>query len=284
MTARLRHLSASDSPDAIVEVLEQDGAVIVEGLLDADLLARFNAQLDPQLAAASPIPPHLNDAIDFFLGKKTRRLGALATRAPAFVDVLLHPLFRAVCDHFLLPACARYQLNVGQVIDVGPGADAQMLHRDEDVWVHVPRPAPIFQVASVTALADFSSENGATRIVPGSHRWERERQAEPDEVVQAEMSAGSSVVYLGRTIHGAGANMSVDTWRRGLHLSYLVGWLRTEENNYLGAPPRVARKLPREAQELLGYAVHDAIAAGGGPCGYLEFQDPVDLLESGAEL
>ena len=101
-------------------------------------------------------------------------------------------------------------------------------------------------------------------------------------IADAEMPAGSAVLYLGSTIHGAGANTTSDLWRRGLHLSYVLGWLRTEENNVLATPPDVARTLPRVAQELLGYAVHDAIADQGGYLGMLELRDPVDLLAEGS--
>jgi ectoine hydroxylase-related dioxygenase (phytanoyl-CoA dioxygenase family) len=156
-----------------------------------------------------------------------------------------------------------------------------MLHRDEDVWIHMPRPHPELQVASMTALVDFSEEIGATRLVPGSHRWPREREPQPHEIAVAEMRAGSTVIYLGSTIHGAGQN-STQQYRRGLHLSYVVGWLRTEENNYLATPPEIARRLPRQAQELLGYAVHDAIQHAGGYLGVVGLRDPLDLLASGA--
>jgi hypothetical protein len=74
------------------------------------------------------------------------------------------------------------------------------------------------------------------------------------------MPAGSAVVYLGSAIHAGGRNSTADSWRRGMHMSFVVGWLRTEDNNYLGTPPDVARTLPRRSQELLGYAAHDAIA------------------------
>jgi ectoine hydroxylase-related dioxygenase (phytanoyl-CoA dioxygenase family) len=132
----------------------------------------------------------------------------------------------------------------------------------------------------MTALVDFTQELGATRVVPGSHRWPYEREAQPEEVAVAEMPAGSSVIYLGSTIHGAGANQT-DRERRGLHLSYVVGWLRTEENNYLATPPEIAKTLPRRAQELIGYSVHDAIRSAGGYLGMLDLRDPVDLLEEG---
>jgi ectoine hydroxylase-related dioxygenase (phytanoyl-CoA dioxygenase family) len=150
------------------------------------------------------------------------------------------------------------------------------------VWVHVPRPHPELQLASVIALVDFTAENGATRVVPGSHRWDWERTPLSEEFADAEMPAGSGVIYLGSTLHGAGSNTTADQWRRGMHLSYVVGWLRTEENHYLATPPEIARTLPRPAQELLGYAAHDALNHGGGYLGALDLRDPVDMLADGS--
>ncbi len=90
----------------------------------------------------------------------------------------------------LLPSCSRYRLNLGHLIARGPGAEAQIPHRDEDVWPHFPRPHDDIQVASMVALDEFRVDNGATRVVPGSHRWPRERQPEPDEIVDAVLPAG----------------------------------------------------------------------------------------------
>jgi ectoine hydroxylase-related dioxygenase (phytanoyl-CoA dioxygenase family) len=90
------------------------------------------------------------------------------------------------------------------------------------------------------------------------------------------------VIYLGSTLHGAGDNTTADAWRYGLHVSFTLGWLRTEENNYLGTPPAAARTLSRRAQEVLGYAVHDAIADAGGYLGMVEMRDPVELLSEGS--
>ena len=152
------------------------------------------------------------------------------------------------------------------------------MHRDEDVWIHLPRPHPELQLASIIALVDFTEENGATYVIPGSHRWERERQGLEQEKCFAEMPAGSAVIYLGSTIHGGGTNSTQDQWRRGIHMSYTLGWLRTEENNVLAVPPDVARKLPRRAQQLLGYGVHDAIEDWGGYLGMVDMRDPTGLL------
>jgi ectoine hydroxylase-related dioxygenase (phytanoyl-CoA dioxygenase family) len=279
VAAEIVHLRAPAPLEEVLGHLDEDGVVIVEGLVDDDLLGRIGAELDPWMQNAPQTTPDLNEFIQAFFGNRTRRLGVLPARSPAFCELLTDPLILSVCDAILLPACSSYQMNVGQVLEVGPGAEAQMLHRDEDVWVHVPRPAPIFQVASMTALVDFGAEIGATRMVPGSHRWDPGRSARDDEVAVAEMPAGSTALYLGRTLHGAGANTTTDRWRRGIHLSYLVGWLRTEENNVLGVPPNVARSLAPRVQELLGYGMHDAIAAGGGVAGYVDLRDPMKMLQ-----
>jgi ectoine hydroxylase-related dioxygenase (phytanoyl-CoA dioxygenase family) len=150
----------------------------------------------------------------------------------------------------------------------------------------VPKPSPELQLASVVALVDFTRDNGATRVVPGSHRWPdrhlpMDEQTAPtqEQIAVAEMPAGSALIYAGGVIHGGGAN-STGQPRRAVHLSYCLGWLRTEENNYLSIPPAIAAGLPRLAQEVLGYAVYDGISRGGGYLGMVRMQDPVDLLAS----
>ena len=281
-TATLTRLRPDEGTASVVDCLTAEGAVLVEGMVGAHVLAAINDEVTPFVDAADPTMRHLNPAIQFFFGDKTRHVASLAAKSPTFADqVMVHPVFEDVCDAVLLPSCARWQLNLAHLIARGPGAQRQMLHRDEDVWVHVPRPHPELQVASMTALVDFSVANGATRVVPGSHRWERGRVPEDHEVADAVMPAGSTVIYLGSTLHGAGDNTTPDRWRRGLHVSFTLGWLRTEENNYLGTPPEAARRLSPRAQEVLGYAVHDAIADAGGYLGMVEMRDPMELLADG---
>jgi ectoine hydroxylase-related dioxygenase (phytanoyl-CoA dioxygenase family) len=283
MAPQLTRLQATDPIDEVVGTLREEGGVIVEGLLSRATLDRFNAELDPLLADAKPDRKFLNPGLDFFFGERTRHITAVASKSPTFVaDVLLHPVYLGICDAILGPSCARYQLNLAHVLDRGPGAEQQYIHRDELVWVHVPRPHPELQVASVVALVDFTADNGATRVVPGSHRWDWERMPADDDLAVAAMPAGSAVIYLGSTLHGGGPNTTADVWRRGMHLSYVLGWLRTEENHYLATPPEIARTLPRRAQELIGYAAHDALMQGGGYLGALDLRDPVEMLADGS--
>ena len=282
MAAELRHFAASDPIPLVVKGLEEDGAIMIDGLLDAEQLARLDSEVSHHVEAANPGMKHLNPLVAGFFGERTRHVAALASKSTTFVsDVMCHPLMLGVCDQILLPSCASYILNLGHIIDRGPGAVAQLVHRDEQVWIHVPRPAPTLQVASMIALHDFTRDNGPTRIVPGSHRWPVDREVREEEFAEAVMPAGSAVLYLGSTLHGAGTNRTEDVWRRGLHMSYLVGWLRSEENNVLATPPDIARTLPSRARALLGYAVHDAIEDFGGYAGMVELRDPMELLEEG---
>lgn len=278
----IARFAADTATDTIGDALERDGAIIVEGLLDAATLTRLNQDIDPLMAVADPALTHLNEGVAAFFGKHVRHLTGLAGKSDAFAEkVMCHPIYLALCDRFLLPSCADYQLNLGHMMERGPGADGQPMHRDEDVWIHFPRPRPHLQLASVVALVDFTKENGATVIAPGSHRWPRERVAQASEYAYAEMPAGSAVVYLGSTLHAGGANVTPDQWRRGFHMSYTLGWLRTEENSVLAVPPSRARQLSRRAQRLLGYGVHDAIEQNGGYLGMVDMRNPLDLLQEG---
>lgn len=279
----VRHVSRGDDPDAIVDALLADGGVIVNDFLDAATVAALNRELDPVMADAPTERTFINPAIADFFGDRVRHLTGIAGRSPRFAsEVLCHPLYEAVNMRVLGPNCANWRLNIGHLLERGPGAQQQFIHRDQDVWSYLPKPHPEVQVASIVALCDFTAANGATRLVPGSHRWDDPaRYPSDDELVVAEMPAGAAVLYLGSTYHAGGTNDTDDEWRRGFHLSFVVGWLRTEENNILATPPDVARHLPRRAQELIGYAAHDAIGTGGGYLGTLDVQDPVELLASG---
>jgi ectoine hydroxylase-related dioxygenase (phytanoyl-CoA dioxygenase family) len=280
--ASIARFADAGDPDGLVAALRDDGAVLVDEFVTPSTVAAIRAEVDDAVDAAEAGMRTVNPAVQAFFGPRTKHVSALAAVSPTFADeVIAHPAYTAICDAILLPSCSRYQLNLGHLIARGPGAEAQFAHRDEDVWPHFPKPHDEIQVASLVALSDFRVDTGATRVVPGSHRWPRDRHPQPDEVADAVVSPGGAVVYLGSTIHYAGTNSTADEWRLGAHVSYTLGWLRTEENNSLAVPPEVARTLSPRAQELLGYAVHDAIADGGGYLGMVRMRDPMELLADG---
>ena len=276
----ISYFSGASKTEDLCLALCNDGVVVVEDLLQSGLLEQLNKQFDPLLETARNTTS-VNPMVDLFFGDKVRHVSGLAGKSALFAEqVMCHPLLLALCDQILKPNCADYRLNLAHLMDRGPGSAQQMIHRDELVWVHYRDPKPEIQLATIIALEDFTRENGATCVVPGSHRWQRDRQPQEEELCYAEMSAGAAVIYLGSTLHAGGSNISAHN-RRGVHMSYCLGWLRTEENNVLAVPPEKAGKLSRRAQELIGYGIHDAAEDFGGYLGMLDMCHPTTLLEEG---
>jgi ectoine hydroxylase-related dioxygenase (phytanoyl-CoA dioxygenase family) len=244
-----------DAPLAVLlDALDCDGAVIVHDMLAPEVVAALRAELGPTEHATDGGPRRADAGVVRFWGGRTKRFTRLAQRSDAFADhVLVHPLLGAVADALLLPHCEQYWMNTGQMMILGPGESAQYLHRDADNWPRMCRPdSPEVTVSCMFALSDFTAEVGATRVVPGSHRWD-DYDRVASESAQAVMPPGAGLIYTGRVLHGAGANRTADAWRWGMHLSYVVGWLTPEEAGCLGVSPERARALPARAQQLLGY-------------------------------
>jgi len=265
------HVSAGSGP--LCAALERDGACVVEDAVNAEHLAGLNQDLDA-LIAATPAeirnPVHQN--MVRFYGTKTIRLDGLPAKSETFVQFMLDPVMHEVCEHFIAPSCHDYLLNTAQLVQIGPGETAQRLHRDEEAWPYMPQKSPHLEVQALIALTDFTRENGATQVVPGSHRWEPDRTPEPHEITQAAMKAGSAIYYLGKTLHGGGANTTENESRRGMFYGYVVGWLRTGENMFLTVPIDQVRNMPTRVQELLGYK-----AIGG--LGVVDVGSPMALLD-----
>ena len=244
MALRLERLPQDAPIAAVMAAIDRDGAVILEDLLSpADVVATV-AELTPFLDAAKP-------GRERFSGFKTTRTGALAARSPKVRAALLDRRIRAICDQVLLPNCQRYQVNVTHIIRILPGESAQVMHRDRIAWSHLKDIEP--QLNTIWALSDFTKANGATRICPGSQRWPEGRQPEDEDTAYAEMRAGSALVYTGSVFHSGGANDSAAP-RLGMNLTYCLGWLRQEENQYLSCPPEIARTFEPELRALMGYA------------------------------
>ena len=268
----LQTLPSDATVEQVTAALDREGAAIVADLLSSELIDAILAETEPYLARTAL-------GQDGFSGTLTTRTGALIARSPTTRTVALHPLALGVAEAVLSPYAETFQLMLTQIIRLMPGQGEQPLHRDR--WAWTTRPLPIEpQVNLIWALTDFTAENGATRVAPGSHRWPPEREAEPHEIVQAVMPRGSALIYTGSVIHGGGANRS-DAPRLGLNLDYCLGWLRQEENQYLSCPPEVARTLEPRLQALIGYS------QGGYALGYFSRPDldgPAGVLPPEAAL
>ena len=239
--------SQSDSED-VVRALMQDGGVIVADQAPDDLLDKI----------AGELRPHFDDqGIKFqneFNGYSTLRLGAILGLSRASAELIAHSRVMEIADAVLLPHCDSYRIGSCTAIEICPGEEDQMLHRDDEFYpMRIPNVE--FQLSAMWALDDFTLENGATRVVPGSNDLRRIPDVEEADVVQAVMPKGSVLYYLGSTIHGGGANRSQST-RSGLITTYSLGWLRQEENHYLTIPREVAETYPDHVRRLMGYQTH----------------------------
>jgi hypothetical protein len=240
----LKHLPADAAPETICEILASDGALILDDVIPRSQVDRVMAELWPYIEA-TPV------GRDPFTGFSTTRTGALVARSPATRELVMHPALIAACDTFLKD-CDRYHLHLTQVIRIRPGQPRQALHRDRAAWGNFLPMAIEPQLNTIWAMTEFTQANGATQVVPGSPSWVEHRKPEPHEIGYAEMSAGSVLVYSGSVIHGGGENQTEGD-RVGINITYSLGWLRQEENQYLSCPPQIARTLDRGLQRLLGY-------------------------------
>lgn len=273
----LTTLTGKTAAADVFAAIAADGAAIVHDFVSPDLLSRLNQDLDGAVVDASPGSRSDSPIWTMFHGSNTKRFTGLCAKSPAFADLLQHPLMNAWARAALLPIAGDYWLNTGQAMVIGPGESAQFLHRDQDNWPvfsAMGARAPEITVSCMVALSDFEEAAGATRVVPGSHLWEDfARQVDQEDSVAAEMPAGSALLYSGKVIHGGGANRTVDTWRRGLHLSFVVGWLTPEEAHTIAVPWDVARTLPQTVQRLLGYGSYDPGDQPGGRLWLVDFDD-----------
>ncbi len=249
----------------VAEALGREGCVVVESLVAREVLDRVRSELQPYLEATAP-------GGDDFAGRNTRRTGGLIARSKTCRDLIMHPL---VLDSVgtVLKHATSYQMHLTQVIAIGPGEPGQTIHRDQWGFDFFPFPSGYeVQCNTIWAMTDFTAANGATRLIPGSHKLGDKLSFTHQQAEAAEMPAGSLLLYTGSLYHGGGTNTSAAT-RYGLNLTYAVSWLRQEENQYLACPAEIARTLPEPLLRLMGYA------RGAYALGYVDdLRDPLDVL------
>jgi ectoine hydroxylase-related dioxygenase (phytanoyl-CoA dioxygenase family) len=260
----------TDAIDEDLRQLDEHGYVLIERLLSSDDVAAMREALRPHLTAELL-------GRNNFEGHRTERVYALVGKHPLFTALVEHPRVLAICDARLE---ANYLLTASQAINIHPGETAQPLHSD-DAFYRIVRPRPAVSISTIFALDDFTTENGATQIIPDSHRWDdrhvtaflsgvdfrtraEEARVPEDAPLPVEltarlrdvvMPAGSVIVFLGTLLHRGGANRSTRP-RLAVSNQYCEPWARQQENYTLAIPPERARHLPERVQQLLGYSIH----------------------------
>ncbi len=236
----------------ILAALDRDGGVILEGLLSGARADRLRADFEPHLDAVGWSNTD-GGKPDAFFGFRTKRLHGLLARSSAYGELIADPWLVGLARRRLAGHGRSVRISTGELMALGEGETIQELHRDADSWPFVPAPRPPVLFSANVALTDFTEENGATVVVPGSHRWPKERRSTEGEACRAVMAKGSVLLYDGDVVHRGGANRTPEV-RIGCYVGYLVSWLRPLEDHLITAGIDVVRAAPPEVQRLLGYS------------------------------
>ncbi len=248
----LQYFDPTASPVDVAAATLRDGAAIVTALIPASLAETVAGELRENM-----------DNFGYrskrdFSGHSTNRCHHVIEVAPSSVVLIEHDMVMGVADAILLPHCESYQVGSITAIEICPGQKVQNLHRDDCIYP-LQIPGMELLIACMWPLTDFTRENGATHVVPGSHRHiAMDATADLSRREQAVMTKGSALFYLGSTLHGAGENQS-DEARMGLINTYSLGWLRQETNQYLSVPLELAQTFDERMRSLLGYTTHDRL-------------------------
>ena len=260
-------MTVTSAQDAAATVMEQ-GWTILPGVIEAalvDELADDLARLEKELGTTP--------AANSFEGENTLRIYNLLARSEAWWQVPVHPAVLPVVEAVLDPGCLISSLSS---INIGPGETAQPIHADDQL-IPIPKPHPPTVCNTMWALTDFTEANGATRIITASHlRDTNPDYGHPYESDCAVMERGSVLVWHGSLWHGGGANRTRDR-RVGVAMNYCAGYIRQQENQQLGVPAELMRRMPRRLQELLGLGLYN------GLIGHIDKQDPRSLLAGEGE-
>jgi ectoine hydroxylase-related dioxygenase (phytanoyl-CoA dioxygenase family) len=267
----LQRLPATAPLDDLLGVLAEDGGLIIKRMFRepviramADAVSDASVRFEPGGATQG-----LGQAGKTFVGRNTIRFASLGKLSPAYFEMLDDALYQQLADAVLLPNCGSYWVNTGQAMLIGPGSDAQLLHRDCLNWLQYCAPlwpnCPEITLSAMIALDQVDEAVGATRVIPGSHKWQDlTDNGDASQTVAAEMQPGDALVYSGKVVHGGGANRTRERWRRAMHLSFVVGWLTPEESSPLDYTDAELARCSARVQRLLGHRSYDPRPLPGG--------------------
>ena len=260
--------SGSSVDNAIVEAdlaaLDRDGYVIWENLLSTEQCRQIREVVRPWLG---------HTGRNSFEGRHTQRIYSVLSRTRVCDRLVDNPRVLALLDRLLMP---NYLLSALQAINVQPGEAAQLAHHD-DGFYPIPRPRAPLAAATIWAIDDFTADNGATVVIPGSHRWGQRRPGPDDPALPVVMPAGSCVFFVGTLWHGGGANATT-RGRLAVTAQYCQPWLRPMEAFTLSVSRDIARTVSEDIRRMLGYSIHPPFV------GAVDGLHPLRLLEPEQDL
>lgn len=227
---------------AVADAIARDGYAVVDRVLAADEVARATDALDATFTAEADVAGDRG-----WLTAAHRVAYCLPAKERTFLDLCTHPGLLTVARSVLGDDCVVAGFNG---LDLPAGSPGQDLHRDHPV----PTPGTTLYLHVVVALDAFTTANGATVVVPGSHRdvGATRPPAEQDEpAVAVPVAAGGAVAFDGAVVHAAGPNRTGDR-RRALHVFFARPWVQPHWDVPASLPPDVASTLSDEQRRILG--------------------------------
>ncbi len=256
--------------DDMMAAFHRDGAFIAEGLFAPDVIDQMLADADRKATEVEPgsATQGFGEEGKLFAGQNTIRFSSLGKISAAYFKMLDNERYAALADAVLVDCPGKYWVNTGQVMYIGPGEPAQVLHRDASNWweyVKVTWPnGPEITVSAMIGLVATTEELGATRVVPGSHRWTDLERFTQLPSVPAELGPGDALIYSGYVLHGGGENRTTDQWRKAMHLSFVAGWLTPEESCAIDFTHAELQVQSPRVQRLLGHRSYNPSPSPGG--------------------
>jgi ectoine hydroxylase-related dioxygenase (phytanoyl-CoA dioxygenase family) len=266
----LTRLSAEADLSEVLLHLDADGGVIIEGMVPVAVIDAIRTAAEQRAEQIVPgsATQGMGAAGAAFVGANTVRFSSLGHLSPAYFEMLDNDVFESIADAVLLPHCGSYWVNTGQIMFIGPGEKAQVLHRDANNWWEYMRATwpntPEVTISAMIGLESVTEELGATRVVPGSHKWDTLERFEQHASVPAELEPGDALIYSGMVLHGGGENQTADRWRRAMHLSFVAGWLTPEEACAIDFTTEELRARSPRVQRLLGHRSYIPVPHPGG--------------------
>lgn len=264
---RKRMLATNSILKNDISELNKNGYLIIKNVLSKEKLLEVKQESAKLL---KQIPKTKNTALG--TTKLTRRFYSTVSSSRVYDDLILNKRVTDIIKYYLY---TNYLLSVSMLIDICPGEIKQQLHKDNNTYMfgpETPTKNPLL-LSTMWAITDFTEINGATRFVPGSHKWNKYRNViNKDKIIKATMPAGSVAIWFDSTLHGGGDNKS-DTERIGGLIQYMQPWLRQQENAFLSMPFDEVKSLPKGIQSLIGYNVH------AGAIGVVQGRHPIHALK-----
>lgn len=258
----MRTLTPTEISEHLARI-EEVGYSIIPDAIEDELLDEISERLE-RLEVDLGIVPASND----FEGSQTVRIYNLLVHGKAFERIPVHPNVLPVVEGVLDSGCLISSLSS---IAICAGETPQPIHADDQL-MPIPKPHPPTVCNTMWAITDFTEANGATRVIPGSHKADASpNYGQHYDSIAAEMPRGSVLVWHGSLWHGGGSNTTADR-RVGIAMNYCAGYVRQQENQQLGIPREMAAHFDKRLQQLCGYSVYF------GLIGHIDKHDPIELL------